>query len=78
MNYAILDDGRKVIVDPTRNQTRWVGDKEFFVDPGNSWIAVPALDALGSRHYGHGGIEVLPDVSVDDAVVYRFGDAPEL
>jgi hypothetical protein len=31
MNFAILDDGRKVVVDSSRNQTRMVGGKEFFL-----------------------------------------------
>lgn len=33
MNYAHLDDGRKVVVDTSRQQTRMVGKEEFFLDP---------------------------------------------
>ena len=33
MTYAILDDGRKVIVDTARGPVRIVGGKEHFIGP---------------------------------------------
>ena len=35
MNYAHLDDGRRIIVDTSRQMTRLVGDEEFFLSPGH-------------------------------------------
>ncbi len=33
MYWNVLDDGRQVIVDTSQQQTRQVGDEEFFLDP---------------------------------------------
>lgn len=58
MNFALLDDGRRVIVDSSRNQTRVVGGQEFFL-PLNyvnvllegSWQAVKK-SRLKAKEYG--------------------------
>lgn len=59
MNYAQLDDGRRVIVDTSRVQTRMVEDKEFFLDPGHTLVLlegrwqVVRKSRLKIAHYGN-------------------------
>ncbi len=59
MNYAYLDDGRRVIVDTSRVQTRMVGDEEFFLDPEHALVLLEGLwqvvrrSRLKTAHYGN-------------------------
>lgn len=45
--------------------------REFIDDPGQSWIAVPSLEAFRKRHHGAGSWQGLPGVPTADAVIYR-------